>query len=333
MQLTLPFEAAVVAATHRVDAAMPKRDFFSFHVSARLLSASLLINAERREGRIANLFQMGAQKQQRHEDHEHRRKHGPPLARIPHHFAERVAQRARDHEDRQQLEEVRQRRRVLVRVRGIDVEESAAVGAQLLDRDLRRCGSQRQELLGHFLARGVLRVLCELRRLIRGEALHDPLRNQEHGQHDRQRQQDIQRAARHIDPEVADQPFAMRDGLLVAGGRRRAAAKSTDHRRQHGQTGRGRDEILHGQADHLRQVAHRRFAAVTLPIGVRGKTNGGVERRVGRDIREFLRIQRQPFLRALQAIHDDKAQKVEQQHRAGVHLPIHFLIRRTPARR
>ena len=52
--------------------------------------------------------------------------------------AERVAERGGDQQDRQEhLEEVRERRRVLERMRRVHVEEAAAVRAELLDRDLR----------------------------------------------------------------------------------------------------------------------------------------------------------------------------------------------------
>ena len=84
---------------------------------------------------------------QRHEDHEHRGQQRPALARVADHRAERVAERRRNQQDRQHLEEVRQRRRVLERMRRVDVEEPAAVGAELLDRDLAGGGSQRDGLL------------------------------------------------------------------------------------------------------------------------------------------------------------------------------------------
>ena len=84
---------------------------------------------------------------QRHEDHEHRGEHRPALARVAHHAAERVAERRRDQQDREHLEEVRERRRVLERMRGVHVEEAAAVRAELLDRDLARGRPERQRLL------------------------------------------------------------------------------------------------------------------------------------------------------------------------------------------
>ena len=59
------------------------------------------------------------------------------------------------------------------------------------------------------------------------------------------------------------------------------------------EAGRDRDEVLHIQPQHLGQVAHRRLAAVALPVRVRGEAHGRVERRVGRDRPEVLRVQGQ----------------------------------------
>ena len=59
------------------------------------------------------------------------------LADVADHLPKVIAQRRRDQQDGQHFQEVGQRRRVLQRMRGVDVEEAAAVGAELLDGDLR----------------------------------------------------------------------------------------------------------------------------------------------------------------------------------------------------
>ena len=191
---------------------------------------------------------------QRHEDHEHRREHGPALPRVANHLAERVAERRRDQQDREHLEKVRERRRVLERMRGVRVEEPAAVRAELLDRDLARGRTERHRLLrddlraasparrphrrrlarrigdGHLDRDGIE----QLHGAIRREALHDALRHQHDGQHERQRQQDIERAAREVDLEVADpvglaprEPADQRDehGHAVAADRKFCTAR------------------------------------------------------------------------------------------------------------
>ena len=140
---------------------------------------------------------------ERHEDHEHRGEHRPALPRVADHAAERVAERRRDQQDREHLEEIRQRRRVLERMRGVHVEEAAAVRAELLDRDLARGRAERHRLLGDELrlgdrlARriddGLARLILHRRldrhgleqrsRAIRREALHDALRHQHDREH------------------------------------------------------------------------------------------------------------------------------------------------------
>jgi len=57
------------------------------------------------------------------------------------------------------------------------------------------------------------------------------------------------------------------------------------------------------------------------------EARGGVERRVGADRAERLRIERQPSLQALDAVHRDRARQVEPQHRHRVLHPFHVLGR------
>ena len=194
---------------------------------------------------------------------------------------------------------------------GIGVEEPAAVGADLLDGDLGRRRTYRQGLLGNHLAVGVLDGFDEGRLGIGAVRLHDALGHQDHRPEDRHRQQDVEHRSRHIDPEIADR-------LAVASG------KAPDHRDQHGHARRRRDEILHGHAEHLRQIAHRGLAAVGLPVRVRDEAHGRVERRVGLDGGQVLRIQGQKMLDPLQHIEKDESGRIECQHRQGVPLPAYL---------
>ncbi|MNV39419.1 hypothetical protein D3C71_1309980 [compost metagenome] len=150
--------------------------------------------------------------------------------------------------------------------------------------------------------------------LIRAEVLDDALADQRKRQHEGQRQQHIHRAADHIRPEVAD--------------RGRAVARQAAYQReQHGDAGGGGHEVLHRQRQHLRQIAHRGFAAIALPVGVGDKADGGVERRVRGDGAHGGGIQRQHALEALQAIDHRDADQVEGQHCHGIALPTHFGLR------
>ena len=60
-----------------------------------------------------------------------------PWRVIADHAAESVGERGADREDRPHLDEIGERVGILERMRGVGVEEAAAVGAELLDRYLR----------------------------------------------------------------------------------------------------------------------------------------------------------------------------------------------------
>ena len=170
-------------------------------------------------------------------------------------------------------------------MRRVGVEKSAAIGTQLLDGDLRCRRPQGQGLLfgfrrfSHRFAFGIhdgFAVRIQFRRLIadgflqgnrlvRAKILHHALPDQHQGQNQRQRQQYIERAARHIHPEIA---YAV--GI--------AAGKYADQRHQHRHAAGCRHEVLHRQTQHLRQITHGGFAAIALPVGVTDETNRSVER-------------------------------------------------------
>ena len=140
-------------------------------------------------------------------------------------------------------------------MRRVDAEEPAAVGAQLLDRDLAGSRPHRQALVS---------ALQRQRVNVMRKVLRHALPHQQQRQHDAQRDQAIQRDAGEVRPEITQ--------VL-----RRAAADTTAERQQHGNTGGRADEVLHRQADHLAQVAQRRFAAVALPVGVGDEAHRGID--------------------------------------------------------
>ena len=158
-------------------------------------------------------------------------------------------------------------------MRGVRVEEAAAVGSQLLDRFLRCHRPLRDDLLRAFDG-GDGRVGMQV--------LDHALEQNSSAADDRNRQQHIHRGARDIHPEVAD-------GLLFLAG------KSANQRDRDRDAGRGRGEILHRQSRHLHEVAQRRFARVSLPVRVGDEAGRCVEGQIGRDIAgvEVLRIERQ----------------------------------------
>ena len=90
----------------------------------------------------------------------------------------------------------------------------------------------------------------------------------------------IQDAAGHIDPVIADGLRRMSD----------QAAYQGDQYRHTG--GRGK-KVMDPQSQHLGKVAHGGFAAVALPVGIGRETDGGVKGQVRTHGRQTLRIQRQ----------------------------------------
>ena len=145
------------------------------------------------------------------------------------------------------------------------------------------------------------------------ERLDHALGDEDEREHERERQQDVERRPGQVDPEVPD-------------GLGRAAREASDERGERGHAGRGGDEVLDRQAQHLGEVAHRRLAAVPLPVRVAGEADGGVERRVGRHGAEPLRVERQAALEALEEVYDQQAREVEEEHRERVGLPPHLAV-------
>ena len=132
---------------------------------------------------------------------------------------------------------------------------------------------------------------------------------------DRDRQQDAHGAADQVHPEVAE----------LAGAPAREAA---DERDRDGHADRGGDEVLHGQAGHLHQVALGRFTRVGLPVGVRHEADGGVPGQRRRHRRGgVVEVQRQLALHQLEDEQEQDADRREGQHAAGVGAPGLFRLR------
>src|SRR5262249_13398417 len=187
MALTAPQEAGGGDDREQRGRGNAEADLLSFHIAAG--------EANRSEGVIAVRFRPVADGDAGNEQHGHDRKDGPALTLVADHTTEYVGERRADREDRDHLHEIRQRRQVLERMRGIGVEEAAAIGAEHLDRDLRRHRPDCDGLLGAF----------ERRRLdVRSERLRNALPDQEQRVDDADRDEDVERAARDIDPEIAD---------------------------------------------------------------------------------------------------------------------------------
>ena len=173
------------------------------------------------------------------EDREHRGEHHPAVPASRDHLPEHEDLSRRDQQDRQHLEEIRQAVRILEGVGRVRVVVPAAVRPELLHRDLRRDRAARDRLLS---------ALKRRRRRVRVERLRYALRDQNRGEDHAERQQDVGQRPVEVDPEVADvAPRAARDAANDSG--------------EDGHADRRRDEVLDGEAGHLRQVRHGRLAA------------------------------------------------------------------------
>ena len=120
----------------------------AFHVTARIGRALDLIGAKLGEQRVAVLLDRIGERQQRRKNDRHRCQQRPALLRAADHATECVAERHGDRQNGQHLQEIRERCRVFQRVRRVDVVIASAVGAELLDRDLRGHRPKRNSLLG-----------------------------------------------------------------------------------------------------------------------------------------------------------------------------------------
>ena len=149
---------------HRPEAGIGKAeaDLLAFHVGR--------IEAKRGEVRIARAFRPVGDQHAREEHDRHGGVERPALPLVLHHTAEGVGQRRRDQQDVKHLDEVAERRRVLVGHRRVGVPEAAAVGAELLDRDLRG---------GRPLADRLCRALERSRVDIGSEVLRNALPDEE----------------------------------------------------------------------------------------------------------------------------------------------------------
>jgi hypothetical protein len=294
MALTAPHEAAVVTTGEEGGTGDAKPDFLAFHVAAG--------EPERGKRVVAVAFGGVANDHACYEQHAHCGEDGPALALVADHAAEHVGERGADREDRDHLHEVRERGRVFERVRRVGVEKAAAVGAEHLDRNLRSDRADGDCLLRPFERRCVD---------VGTERLRHPLPDQKQSEGNANRNEDVERAAGDIDPEIAHR----------ARGVTRKAADQRD--RQH-DAGGGREIILMREPEHLHQVRHRAFAAVVLPVGVSDEARRRIERQVRGHGGLIRRVQREYRLQAHERVKNDEAAHVEEQHGDGVGEPVLF---------
>ena len=194
-------------------------------------------------------------------------------------------------------------------MRGISVEEAAAIGAEHLDRDLRGDRADRDGLLGAFQRGGVD---------IGAERLRHALPDQEQCGDDTNRHQHIERAAGDIDPEIAHRLC-------------RRTGKAANKRNRNHDAGRPRQEVLVRETEHLHEIGQRALTTVVLPVGVGDEADGGIESKVGRHSRLLGWIERQNRLEAHQRVENEKAADMEEQHGDRVGHPMLLALLVDPA--
>ena len=208
------------------------------------------------------------------------------------HAAEHVGERGAEGEDRDDLKKVRQRRRVLEGMGRVGVEEAAAIGAEHLDGHLRGSWAYGDGLLDALERRGID---------VSAQGLRHALPDEDEGKRNADWQEDVEGAAGEIDPEIAD-------------GLGRGAGKTADQRHGERDAGRGRDEVLSGEAEHLHEIGQRALATIVLPVGIGDETHRRIEAEIFGHGRNALRIEGQEALQAQQEIEAQKTPDVEEQH-------------------
>ena len=87
---------------------------------------------------------------------------------------------------------------------------------------------------------------------------------------------------------------------------------------------------MDGEAEHLSQMAHRRLAAIILPVGVGDEAVGGVEREIGRHGVEAARVQRKKILQPLDGVEREESGDGKDEHRDRIGEPVLFARRVHP---
>ena len=87
---------------------------------------------------------------------------------------------------------------------------------------------------------------------------------------------------------------------------------------------------MNHQRHHLGEIGQRRFTGVTLPIGIAGEADRGVEGEVRANGTESLRIEREQMLQSQDGIGKEAAHQAEQQHGKRILFPILLVVRLHP---
>ena len=217
---------------------------------------------------------------------------------------------------------------------GVGVRVAAAVRGEHLDGDLRRHRALHDGLFVHrlflhhrlafraedgfafvvLLLDGDFVGLDELGLRVRLEVLNHALRHEEDREYEADGQQQVVGDAHEVHPEVAERL-------------RRMPREGAHERRRDADADGAGGEVVDGQRDHLREIRHRGFARVALPVGVGGEADGGVEREVRTERAKSLWIEREEVLQPQDGVGEQAAHQAEEQHGERVLLPVVLAVR------
>ena len=127
---TAPVDASVVAVAQRPDRIGPKRTSLPSMLPPGEEPSETWLIAERREGRVADLFCRHRDGNTEDEDKVHRARDGDPLLVPANYAAAHPGEAERDRQDDDRFDQVGQRAGILERMRRIGVDEAAPVGAK-----------------------------------------------------------------------------------------------------------------------------------------------------------------------------------------------------------
>ena len=149
------------------------------------------------------------------------------------------------------------------------------------------------------------------------EVLDRAEQDEDAGRDQRDGQEHAHHGADQVGEEVADPPAVV------------GAGEAAGERGRHGHADGGADEVLHGEAGHLHEVADRGLAGVPLPVGVGHEADRGVPGAVLREGGEA-EGERQVLLEATDAVEDQDADHAEAEDREGVGPPVLVGVRVDP---
>ena len=314
----------------------------TLHVSTGLIDGGKIHSPVLRQLGRSRLLTDAHNAQTDHQHQQHGQEDGNALLFVIHSLPESEAQCCLDQQQREHFNQVCERAGVFQGMGGVDPHEAAAVGAGLLDGHLAGRRSHGNKLLRHdlgvnrfsvyrylpifrvnygifydFSLRSHRNGLQQRDSLAAFEVLDYAAADQQQGNHQIQREQNVEHNPGQIHPETAQS-------------RRFHLNKSPDQGKQYRNTRGGRHKILHSQPQRLGQVTEGGFPGIGLPVGVCHKAGGSVECQIPCYARQVLRIARQRSLQQLEKKQKHQSDPGKEQYAECILFPVHLFFRVDP---